>query len=50
MPDLEKKKIEILIYSLKLCYTGYEISVNYPLSHNTKLDRNKATSILVAHS
>ena len=49
MPDLERK-LEILIYSQKLCYAGYEISANYPLFLNIKLDRNKAISIFVAHS
>ena len=49
MTDLEKK-LEILIYSQKLCYAGYEISVNYSLFLNTKLDRNKAISIFAAHS
>ena len=49
MPDLEKK-LEILIYPQKLCYSGYEISANYPLFLNTKFDRNKTISIFVAHS
>ena len=51
MPDLEKtRNINILIYSKKICYAGYEISANYPLFLNTKLDRNKTISIFVAHS
>ena len=50
MPDLQKKKLQTLMYSQKLCYTGYEISANYPLFLNTKLDRNETISIFVAHS
>ena len=49
MPTLEKK-LEILIYPQKLCYSSYEISANYPLFLNTKLDRNKTISIFAASS
>ena len=38
------------MYSQKLCYVGYEISANYLIFLNTKLDRNKTISIFVAHS
>ena len=48
MPDLEKTKN--IDYPQVFCYTGYEISANYPLSLNIKLDRNKTISISVAHS
>ena len=36
-----KNKLEILIYPEKLCYSGYKISVNYPLFLNIKFDTNK---------
>ena len=39
MPD--SKKLEILIYPQKFCYTGYEISTNYPLFLKTKLDKKQ---------
>ena len=46
MRDLEK----LLVYLKKNCYAGYEISANYSLFLNIKLDRNETMSILVANS
>ena len=38
------------VYPQKFCYVGYEVSANYPLFLNIKLDRNKTISVFVAHS
>ena len=45
-----KKKLEILIYPQKLCYDDYEISANYSLFLNIRLDKNQAILIFVGHS
>ena len=47
---LTYKKPKILIYPKKLCNAGYQISADYPLFLNIKLDRNKTISIWVAHN
>ena len=44
------KKLELSIYPQKFCYAGYEISANYPLFLNNKLDKNETISIFVARS
>ena len=47
MPDLQKS---ININMLPdICYASYEISANYPLFLNIKLDSNKMISIFVAY-
>ena len=48
MSDLQKTK-NINIPKKKLCNAGYEISADYPLFLNIKLDRNKTISIWVAN-